>query len=45
MDLGFHEGRAAVAAHLMTPESDGGLSMPRALVRQEEPVRLVDDRA
>ncbi|WP_326777691.1 DUF6299 family protein [Streptomyces sp. NBC_01445] len=25
MDLGFHEGRAAVDAHLMTLESDGGL--------------------
>jgi hypothetical protein len=44
MNLGFHEGQAAVDAHLMTLESDGGLPMPRALAGQEEPVRLVDDR-
>ncbi|MEU8484817.1 DUF6299 family protein [Streptomyces sp. NPDC048641] len=44
MDLGFHEGQAAVDAHLMTLETDGGLPMPRALAGQEEPVRLVDDR-
>ncbi|WSW29440.1 DUF6299 family protein [Streptomyces sp. NBC_01003] len=43
MDLGLHEGQAAVDAHLMTLESDGGLPMPRALAGQEEPVRLVDD--
>ncbi|WP_329578756.1 DUF6299 family protein [Streptomyces sp. NBC_01361] len=44
MDLGLHEGQAAVDAHLMTLESDGGLPMPRALAELEEPVRLVDDR-
>lgn len=44
MDLGFHEGRAAVDAHLMTLESEGGLPMPRALAGLEEPVRPVDDR-
>ncbi|MFI9780262.1 DUF6299 family protein [Streptomyces sp. NPDC051956] len=44
MDLGVHGGQAAVDAHLMTLDSDGGMPMPRAMAGQEERVRLVDDR-
>ncbi|MER6997698.1 DUF6299 family protein [Streptomyces sp. NPDC000410] len=45
MNLGFHDGPAAVDARLMVMENVGGLPLPRVLAGGEKAVSLVDDRS